>query len=64
MPLFDLTSDLSPFYLSENFICAYSFLQVWYPSLGADPYKQEDFVQVCRDYHTDCLYGVEKWYII
>lgn len=23
------------------------FLQVWYPSLGADPFKQEDFLQVC-----------------
>lgn len=22
------------------------FLQVWYPSLGVDPFKQEDFLQV------------------
>lgn len=47
MLIFYLTSGLFPFYMSENFICACSFSQVWYPSPGADPYKQEDFVQVC-----------------
>lgn len=33
-------------YFSDVIVVGSLLLQVWYPSLGADPFKQEDFLQV------------------
>jgi len=49
---FDSPSGVFPLYLSDSFLHGSLLLQVWYPSPGADPFKQEDFLQVCRRMFT------------
>lgn len=36
---------------------------MWYPSLGVDPFKQEDFLQV-HMYKKSVLYVVDCWQIV
>jgi len=42
----DSPSCVFPFNLSGCFLHGSLLLQVWYPSPGANPFKQEDFLQV------------------